>query len=75
MAGFIPSSPFLLVGTLNQPPLAQNDLWARGFLLVGAAVWLRLQTYYDLEIAEMAFGERIKEEVQVLDRGGLPTAV
>lgn len=35
---------------------------------------VRLQTRYDLEVAEMAHGERIKQEVQVLDRGELPTA-
>ena len=37
-----------------------------------AAVWLRLQARYDLEVAEMADGERIKQEVQTLDRTHLP---
>ncbi|MCA9980207.1 MAG: HigA family addiction module antidote protein [Anaerolineales bacterium] len=37
-----------------------------------AAVWLRLQARYDLEVAEMADGERIKQEVQTLDRTDLP---
>jgi antitoxin HigA-1 len=40
-----------------------------------AAVWLRLQARYDLEIAEMKHGERIKQEVRALDRTQLPTAV
>jgi antitoxin HigA-1 len=40
-----------------------------------AAVWLRLQARYDLEIAEMQYGERIKQEVKALDRTHLPTAV
>jgi antitoxin HigA-1 len=40
-----------------------------------AAVWLRLQARYDLEIAEMQHGERIKQEVRALDRTHLPTAV
>jgi len=29
-----------------------------------AAVWLRLQVQYDIEIAEMKWGERIKTEVK-----------
>jgi addiction module HigA family antidote len=31
-------------------------------------VWLRLQARYNLEKAEMAYGDRIKQEVKVLDR-------
>jgi len=31
-----------------------------------AAVWLRLQLRYDLEVAESEFGDRIKREVKVL---------
>lgn len=31
-------------------------------------VWLRLQARYNLEQAQIAHGERIKEEVKVLDR-------
>jgi antitoxin HigA-1 len=33
-----------------------------------AAVWLRLQARYDLEVAELQYGEQIKREVRVLDR-------
>lgn len=33
-----------------------------------AAVWLRLQARYDLEVAELQYGEQIKQEVRVLDR-------
>jgi antitoxin HigA-1 len=40
-----------------------------------AAVWLRLQARYDLEVAEMEYGERIKQEVKALDRRQLPTTV
>ncbi len=36
-----------------------------------ADVWLRLQARYDLEVAELENGERIKQEVQVLDRSRL----
>jgi addiction module HigA family antidote len=32
-------------------------------------VWLRLQARYDLEVAQMKHGERIKKEVKVLDKG------
>lgn len=31
-------------------------------------VWLRLQARYDLEVAELEYGDRIEQEVQVLDR-------
>ncbi|NOZ48690.1 MAG: HigA family addiction module antidote protein [Chloroflexi bacterium] len=31
-------------------------------------VWLRLQARYNLEKAQMAYGERIKAEVKVLER-------
>ena len=31
-------------------------------------VWLRLQARYNLEIADLEYGERIKSEVKVLDR-------
>jgi antitoxin HigA-1 len=40
-----------------------------------AAVWLRLQARYDLEMAELEHGERIKQEVKTLDRSQFPTAV
>jgi antitoxin HigA-1 len=40
-----------------------------------AAVWLRLQARYDLELAELEHGERIKQEVKTLDRSQFPTAV
>jgi addiction module HigA family antidote len=33
-----------------------------------AAVWLRLQVRYDLEVAEKDLGERIKREVKVLQQ-------
>lgn len=33
-------------------------------------VWLRLQARYDLEVAQREHGERIKQEVKVLDRSG-----
>jgi len=33
-----------------------------------AAVWLRLQVRYDLEVAEQELSERIKREVKVLQR-------
>ena len=31
-------------------------------------VWLRLQARYNLEQAQMEYGDRIKEEVRILDR-------
>ena len=31
-------------------------------------VWLRLQARYNLEMADLEYGERIKSEVKVLDR-------
>lgn len=37
-----------------------------------ADVWLRLQARYDLEVAEHAYGDRIQEEVKVLDRSEHP---
>jgi antitoxin HigA-1 len=40
-----------------------------------AAVWLRLQAHYDLEMAELEHGERIRQEVKTLDRSQFPTAV
>jgi antitoxin HigA-1 len=40
-----------------------------------AAVWIRLQARYDLETAELEHGERIKQEVKILDRSQFPTAV
>lgn len=33
-----------------------------------AAVWLRLQVRYDLEVAEQKLSEKINREVKVLDR-------
>ncbi|SRR6266498_5137636 len=36
-----------------------------------AAVWLRLQVHYDLEVAEQELGKRINREVKV--RSQLPT--
>src|SRR3989304_2747054 len=36
-----------------------------------AAVWLRLQARYDLEVAEAQIGERINREVKVLPRPAL----
>ncbi len=33
-----------------------------------AAVWLRLQARYDLELAEMQLAERIEREVKILPR-------
>lgn len=36
-------------------------------------VWLRLQARYDLEVAQRDYGERIIQEVKVLDRNQLPT--
>jgi addiction module HigA family antidote len=34
-------------------------------------VWLRLQARYDLEVAQRAFGDRIVQEVKVLDHSQL----
>ncbi len=34
-------------------------------------VWLRLQARYNLEVAEIEYGERIKSEVKILDRSEL----
>ena len=31
-------------------------------------VWLRLQARYDLEVAQIKYGERIEKEVKVLDQ-------
>ena len=36
-------------------------------------VWLRLQARYDLEVAQIEFGDRIKREVKVLDKGNYPS--
>lgn len=36
-------------------------------------VWLRLQARYDLEVAQIEFGDRIKQEVKVLDKGNYPS--
>lgn len=35
-------------------------------------VWLRMQAHYDLEVAEVKAGERIRREVQALDRSQFP---
>lgn len=32
-------------------------------------VWLRLQARYDLEVAQIEYGDRIEQEVKVLDKG------
>jgi addiction module HigA family antidote len=32
-------------------------------------VWLRLQARYDLEVAQIDHGDRIEQEVKVLDKG------
>jgi addiction module HigA family antidote len=32
-------------------------------------VWLRLQARYDLEVAQIEHGDRIEQEVKVLDKG------
>lgn len=32
-------------------------------------VWLRLQARYDLEVAQIEYGDRIEKEVKVLDKG------
>ncbi len=37
-------------------------------------VWLRLQARYDLEVAELAYGDRIQQEVQILDRSQFASA-
>ncbi len=39
---------------------------ARGYFGTSAAVWLRLQVRYDLEIGEKELGERISREVKIL---------
>lgn len=33
-----------------------------------AEVWLRLQARYDLEVAQLEFGQKIEHEVKVLDK-------
>ncbi|WP_420627541.1 HigA family addiction module antitoxin [Candidatus Leptofilum sp.] len=35
-------------------------------------VWLRLQARYDLEVAQIEYGDRIKQEVKILDKGEYP---
>jgi addiction module HigA family antidote len=35
-------------------------------------VWLRLQARYDLETAQIEYGERLEQEVKVLDRSQYP---
>lgn len=35
-----------------------------------AAVWLRMQVRYDLEVGQKKFGDRIKREVKVLQQPG-----
>ena len=37
-----------------------------------AAVWLRLQVRYDLEVAERELSDRIRREVRVLKRSAAP---
>src|SRR4030065_1315277 len=37
-----------------------------------AAVWLRMQVRYDLEIAQGQLNERINREVKVLHQGSIP---
>ncbi len=32
-------------------------------------VWLRLQARYDLEVAQIEYGDRIEQEVEILDKG------
>lgn len=34
-------------------------------------VWLRLQARFDLETAQLAYGERIRQEVKILDRSAV----
>jgi len=36
-------------------------------------VWLRLQARYDLEIAQIEYGDRIEQEVKVLDQSQYPS--
>ncbi len=36
-----------------------------------AAIWLRLQSQYDIEVAETNFAERINREVKILDQDSL----
>ena len=38
-------------------------------------VWLRLQARYNLEKAELEYGERIKQEVKILDRSQFSATV
>ena len=40
-----------------------------------AAIWLRLQARYDLEVAESQFGSRIEQEVSILNpaRSSVPS--
>jgi addiction module HigA family antidote len=38
------------------------------YFSTSAAVWLRLQVAYDLEVAEYELGERINQEVKILDQ-------
>jgi addiction module HigA family antidote len=33
-----------------------------------AEVWLRLQARYDLEVAQLEFGQKLEEELKVLDK-------
>jgi len=39
---------------------------------ISAAVWLRLQVRYDLEVAEQELSEKINREVKVLSRTPSP---
>lgn len=45
---------------------ADTALRLARYLGTSAAVWLRLQARYDLEVAEAELGERINQEVRVL---------
>ena len=47
---------------------ADTALRLARYLGTSAAVWLRLQARYDLEVAEARLAERIDREVQVLQR-------
>jgi addiction module HigA family antidote len=38
-------------------------------------VWLRLQARYDLEVAQLEYGNRIEQEVKVLDQSQYPPIV
>lgn len=44
---------------------------ARYFGII-ADVWLRLGAPYDLEVAELEYGDRIEREVQILDHSQHP---